>query len=72
MPNLDFYIDPSNRKYQDVSRNLVDTRKAITQAYEELNHQGEHEGEMEEKAALLAEMQLLTDNYNSFVSRNGL
>jgi len=55
-----------------VSRNLVDTRKAITQAYEELNHQGEHEGEMEEKAALLAEMQLLTDNYNSFVSRNGL
>jgi hypothetical protein len=68
MPNMDYYLDPSMRKSQEISRNLLDIRRSIGNAYNELQ---KHE-DLNERNALLEEVQVLTNAYNSFITKNAL
>jgi tetratricopeptide (TPR) repeat protein len=68
MPNMDYYLDPSMRKSQEISRNLLDIRRSIGNAYKELQ---KHE-DLNERNPLLEEVQVLTNAYNSFITENAL
>ena len=69
VPNLDFYLDPSNLKNQSIHRNLLDSRKDIVSAYEIL--QGA-ESNREKQQDLLNQVQAVTTTYNTFVTENSL
>jgi len=68
IPNIDYYLNPSARKNQEISSNLQDIRRSIGDAYEQL----QKEGDLAQRNALLAEMQNLTNAYNTFVTENAL
>lgn len=68
VPNIDYYLDPSIMKNQDINQNLLGIRKSISKAFEEL----QKDGNVEQRNALLAEMQELTKTYNAFVTDNSL
>ena len=69
VPNLDYYIDPSQRQYQEISRNLNDIRGAISYAFEIVQTE---EAYTEKQNSLLLEIQQLTESYNTFVTENAL
>jgi DNA repair ATPase RecN len=68
IPNIDYYLNPSARKNQEISSNLQEIRRSIGDAYEQL----QKEGDLAQRNALLAEMQNLTNAYNTFVTENAL
>lgn len=68
VPNIDYYLDPSLRKNQEIGQYLEDIRENITLAYDAL----QDDGDVETRIALLAEMQELTESYNTFVTKNSL
>lgn len=68
VPNIDYYLDPSVRKNQEISQNLLDIRRAILDAFDEL----QKDGDIGQRNALLAEMQEITKAYNAFVTDNSL
>ncbi len=68
MPNIDYYLNPSVRKNQEISSNLLDIRRSIGDAYEQL----QKEGDLAQRSALLVEMQDLTNAYNTFITENSL
>jgi tetratricopeptide (TPR) repeat protein len=69
VPNLDYYIDPSQMQYQQINRNLNDIRRAISDAFEIVQTE---EGYPEKQNALLMEIQQITESYNTFVTENAL
>jgi hypothetical protein len=69
VPNLDFYVDPANRKSQDIWRHLGGMRDGIEAAYTYLRDETE---QIAERDALLSDMEGLTASYNGFVTGNGL
>jgi len=69
VPNLDYYIDPSQRQYQEISRNLNDIRGAISDAFDIVQTE---EAYSERLNLLLTEIQQLTESYNTFVTENAL
>jgi hypothetical protein len=66
VPNLDYYVDPSNRKHQDIARFLGEMRADITAAFNELVAE---EAAPEQRQLLLDDMQGLTQLYNDFATR---
>jgi len=68
VPNLEYYLDPSLRKNQEISQHLEDIREGIVLAYYAL----QEDGDTEARIALLEEVQVLTNSYNTFVSDNSL
>lgn len=69
IPNLDYYVDPSNRKNQDIQRHLGAMRRGVESAW---NYLKDETANAEERDALLEDMKGLTDSYNSFVTGNRL
>jgi DNA-binding transcriptional MerR regulator len=69
IPNLDFYVDPANRKNQDIMRHLGEMRSGVEAAWNLLKDETEN---TEARDALLADMNALTESYNSFVTGNRL
>lgn len=69
VPNLDFYVDPANRKSQDMWRHLNNMRDNVAAAFGYLKQET---NDTAARDALLADMQGLTESYNSFVTGNGL
>lgn len=69
IPNLDFYVDPANRKNQDIMRHLGEMRSGVEAAWNLLKDETEN---AEARDALLADMNALTESYNSFVTGNRL
>jgi hypothetical protein len=63
--NLDFYIDPSNRKNQEMWRYLEKMRAGIQQAFGQLSQETQYTSERD---LLLQDMQGLTAAYNEFVT----
>jgi hypothetical protein len=68
IPNLDFYVDPSNRKNQEMWRHLEAMRDGVEASFNYLKDENEL---VEQRDALLADMQALTETYNSFVTDRG-
>lgn len=69
VPNLDFYVDPANRKNLDIMRHLGEMRRGVEAAFTYLKDETEL---VTERDALLADMNALTDSYNRFITGNGL
>ena len=67
MPNPSYYMEPSNRKNMQIRQHLDAVKDDVLQAYRTL--QNEPEG-TEHRAALLAEVQRLTREYNDFTAMN--
>jgi hypothetical protein len=68
IPNIEYYVDPTNRKNQEMWRHLDDMKDGIQAAYQYLTQ------ETQDAAArdlLLEDMQILTGAYNEFVTGNG-
>ena len=63
VPNLDFYVDPANRKNQEIQSHLGAMREDIAAAFQYLSMETEHSAE---RAVLLEDMQGLTALYNDF------
>lgn len=67
VPNIDFYVDPSNRKNQEIWSHLTAMREDIGAAFQYLSEETERSGERD---LLLQDMQGLTALYNNFAGRN--
>ncbi len=65
LPNLDFYVDPSNRKNQDIARQLEDMRSSIAAAFGYLQQTDVPDTARD---TLLDDMRALTVLYNEFAS----
>ena len=68
VPNVDFYVDPSNRKNQEMWRHLDAMRDGVEASYRYLQ---DEKILVEQRDALLADMQALTETYNRFVTERG-
>jgi len=65
-PDTDYFLQPSNMKYGEIQRNLRETRDSIMTAFELL----QTDGNIELRDLLLAQVDVLTNDYNTFVSEN--
>lgn len=66
VPNVDFYVDPSNRKHQDIARFLGAMRQDLAAAFTELSQTTDDPAERD---LLLQDMHGLTELYNDFATR---
>ncbi|MDG2175077.1 MAG: tetratricopeptide repeat protein [Gammaproteobacteria bacterium] len=66
VPNMQYYLDPSIRKNQEISMTLATIRRAITNTFDMLKE--ESPGEQSDQ--LFIEMQEVTEAYNTFVTKN--
>lgn len=69
VPNMDNYLEPVNRKNQELLMNMDDIRGAITNAYDALQVENSFP---EEREAMLMQVQETTRAYNAFVTNNSL
>jgi len=69
IPNLDYYVNPSNRKNQELRQHLNAMKENIVNAFDALNQETRF---IEDRDTLMAGMQTLTEAYNTFVTSNGL
>jgi hypothetical protein len=69
VPNMDYFMSLSDRKYREVQRHLDATQDAVLEAYAVLRN----EVETPNRAAalsLLSEVHRLTDAHNDFTAAN--
>jgi len=69
VPQLDFYTVPNEIKLREISTNLKDIREALVRAFSLLQIEMEQPGKRDE---LLAEMNQITESYNSFVTDHSM
>lgn len=67
VPNPSYYMEPSNKKNMQIRQHLDEMKNDVLEAYRTL--QNEPEG-TNQRAALLAEVQRLTREYNDFATMN--
>lgn len=65
-PDINNFVQPYNIKYGEIQRNLRDTRESIISAVKLL----QADGNIEMRDILLAQVDALTIDYNTFVSEN--
>jgi len=68
-PNINYYIEPALRKNQSIAGYLSEMKKSILKAYDYLQNESLSPEQINPG---LAEVQNLTQDYNRFVSTNGL
>ena len=69
VPQLDFYTVPNDMKLREISGNLKDIREALVKAFTLLQIEME---QAEKRDELLAEMNRITESYNSFVTEHSM
>ncbi len=69
VPQLDFYTVPNDMKLREISGNLKDIREALVNAFALLQIEME---QPEIRDELLAEMNQITESYNSFVTDHSM
>ena len=69
VPQLDFYTVPNDMKLREISGNLKDIREALVKAFTLLQIEME---QVEKRDELLAEMNQITESYNTFVTEHSM
>ena len=69
VPQLDFYTVPNDMKLREISGNLKDIREALVKAFTLLQIEME---QAEKRDELLAEMNQITESYNTFVTEHSM
>ncbi len=69
VPQLDFYTVPNDMKLREISGNLKDIREALVKAFTLLQIEME---QVEKRDELLAEMNQITEFYNTFVTEHSM